>query len=95
MAKRRKQKVRKVRTVRKRSRRARTQRVTAVKAVENRGLRAMGETDLVAGILLTLLGGIAVTYPGANGIMTAVGSAVVILGVILTGFGIGDYVSGR
>ena len=86
---------RKVRTARRRSRRARAQRVTTVKAIEHRGLEAMGETDLVAGILLTLLGGIAVTCQGANGVITAVGSAIVILGVILTGFGIGDYVSGR
>jgi hypothetical protein len=92
MAKRRKSKVR---TVRRRSRRARAQRITAVKAIESPGLRSMGESDLVAGILITLLGGIAVTYPGANMVITAVGSAVVILGVILTGFGIGDYVSSR
>jgi hypothetical protein len=65
------------------------------KKIEHVGLKTLGETDIIAGALLTVLGGVVVTLPHANNVLITTGSVIVMIGIILTGFGLGDYVNSR
>lgn len=55
------------------------------------GMRRLGESNILVGILLTLLGGVIVTLPESTTKIMSIGSIVVILGIILAGFGLSDY----
>lgn len=57
------------------------------------GMRRLGEKDMVSGFFLTVLGGLTVTFEYTNQNLIAVGSVLIILGLILVGFGLSDYLS--
>lgn len=55
------------------------------------GLKFLGEEDFLIGIALLVFGGITFLISNENIFMQASGTIVLVLGLILASFGIGDY----